>query len=66
MRYSNCESAMKFYAFLSVLSVVIKFSIGSSDYGIDGHGTSGSARYCADLTPQSTVDISQVQLEFSF
>lgn len=50
----------KFYVVLGVMSVMFKWSMCNSDYGIDGYGTTGSAQFCADLNPQNQLDISQV------
>lgn len=40
---------------------MIKWSMCSSDYGLDGYSTTGPAHYCADLNPQHHLDITQVR-----
>ncbi|KAG4072092.1 hypothetical protein HA402_015591 [Bradysia odoriphaga] len=51
---------MKFYIFVGVLSAMTKWSMCTSDYGMDGHMTGGSAQFCADLNPQNHLDITQI------
>lgn len=50
----------KFYIVFGVLSIMFRWSVCSSDYGIDGYGTSGAAQFCTDLNPQNQLDITQV------